>query len=125
MRKLALGFAEFHFETLACAQNLTLKVEAAAFFGIVDIEQFLESAHDMFEVVLAARGGLDVEDLARFIDTQVGGCESATGGALLALVFSGCLRLLVGFGEGAAEDSGSGDDDLRDDAMSLDELIMI
>lgn len=27
--------------------------------------------------------------------------------------------MLVGFGEGAAEDPGSGDDDLRDDAVSL------
>jgi hypothetical protein len=122
--EFALGFAEFHLESFACAQNLTLKVETAALFGVVDVEQLLEPARDMFQGLFAARGGLDVENLASLFDTQVRGCESATGGTLLTFIFSGCLRLLVGFGEGAAEDTGSGDDDLRDDAMSLDELVM-
>ena len=96
-----------------------MQVKTAAFFGVVDVEQFLESAHDMFEVMLSGRWGLDVEDFAGFIDAQVGGCDGITRGGLLAFVFAGCLGLLVGFGEGAAEDSGSGHDDLRDDAMSL------
>lgn len=71
MRDLALSFAEFHLEPFACAQNLTLQVEAAAFFRVVYVEQFLESCHDMFEVLFAARGRFDVENLAGFIDTQI------------------------------------------------------
>lgn len=119
VRGFALDLAELHFQPLACTQNLALQVEAAALFGVVRVEQFLESGHDMFEVMFAGRRGLDVQDFAGFIYCYARGGSGFAGCLLLASVFAGCLGLLVGFGEGAAEDPGSGHDDLRDDAMSL------
>lgn len=119
MRGFALNLAEFHFQTLACTQNLALQVEAAALFGVVGIEQFLESGHDMFEIVFAGGRGFDVQDFAGFIDGYARGAGRFAGCLLLASVFARRLGLFVGLGEGAAEDPGSGHDDLRDDAMSL------
>lgn len=119
VRGFALDLAELHFQTLACTQNLTLQIETAAFLGIVRIEQFLEPSHDMFEVVFAGRRGLDVQDFAGFIDGHARGGSRFSGCLLLPSVFSGRLGLFVGFGEGAAEDPGSGHDNLRDDAVSL------
>lgn len=72
----------------------------------------------MLDVGFAAGRGLDIEDLAGLIESQTGGSETASA-LLLGGVFAGCLGLLVGFGEGAAEDPGSGDDDLGDNAVSL------
>lgn len=115
---LALSLTKLHLYPLACAQNLALQVETATLLRIVEVEQLLESLHDMFEVGFAAGRGLDVEDLAGFVESQTGCAETATA-FLLCSVFAGCLGLLVGFGEGAAEDPGSGDDDLGDDAVSL------
>lgn len=73
----------------------------------------------MFDTGFAGGGGLDVEDLAGLIDVDAGGSE-ATGGLLSSSVFAGCLGLLVGLGEGAAEDPGSGDNDLSNNAVSLE-----
>lgn len=115
---LALSFTKFHLYPLARTQNLALQVETATLLGIVEVKQLLESLHDMFQVGFAAGRGLDVEDLAGLVEGQTGCAETATA-FLLASVFAGCLGLLVGFGEGAAEDPGSGDDDLGDDAVSL------
>lgn len=72
----------------------------------------------MLDVGFAAGWGLDVENLAGFVEGQAGRGEAAAA-LFLRGVFPGCLGLLVGFGEGAAEDPGSGDDDLGDDAVSL------
>ena len=73
----------------------------------------------MFEVVFAGRRGLDVQDFAGFIDGYARGGTGFAGCLLLSSVFAGRLGLFVGFGEGAAEDPGSGHDNLRDDAVSL------
>lgn len=73
----------------------------------------------MLHVGVGAGRGLDVEDLAGLIEVQTGRGESV---ATLALCFSRSLGLLVGFGEGAAEDPGSGDDDLRDNTVSLEKM---
>lgn len=62
--------------------------------------------------------GLDVEDLACLVKGQAGGSEGPTTLGPGSM-FTGSLCLLVGFREGATEDSGSGNDDLGDDAMSL------
>jgi hypothetical protein len=75
----------------------------------------------MLEVGFAAGRGLDVEDLAGLVEGQTRRGESATSIFLLRSIFARGLGLLVGFSEGAAEDPGSGDDDLGDDAMSLGE----
>lgn len=72
----------------------------------------------MFDVGFGAGRGLDVEDLAGLVESQTGRTESATA-FVLCSIFAGCLGLLVGFREGAAEDPGSGDDDLGDDAVGL------
>lgn len=119
VRGFALNLAEFHFQPLACTQNFALQVEAAALFGVVGIKQFLESGHDVFEIVFAGGRGLDVQNFAGFIDGYARGTGGLAGCLLLASVFAGRLGLFVGFGEGAAEDPGSGHDDLRDDTMSL------
>lgn len=102
-----------------------MQVEAAALFGVVRVEEFLESGHDMFEVVFSGGRGLDVQDFAGFIDGYARGGTGFAGCLLLASIFAGCLGLLVGFGEGAAEDPGSSHDDLRDDAMSLGKLLVL
>jgi hypothetical protein len=73
----------------------------------------------MFKVVFATGWGLYVQDLAGFIEGEAGGGERTTRCLLLGSVFARCLGLLVGFGEGAAEDAGSGYHDLGDDAVSL------
>lgn len=96
-----------------------MQVEAATLLRIVDIEQLLESRHHMLHVGIAACRGLDVEDFAGLIEVQTGRSDAT---AALALGFSGGLGLLVGFGEGAAEDPGSGDDDLRDNTVSLEKM---
>lgn len=75
----------------------------------------------MFEAGFAAGRGLDVEDLAGLVESDTGRGESATTALLLCGIFARSLGLLVGLGEGAAEDPGSGDDDLGDDAVSLGE----
>ncbi len=75
----------------------------------------------MFEAGFAAGRGLDVEDLAGLVESDTRGGESATAALLLRGIFARGLGLLVGFGEGTAEDPGSGDDDLGDDAVSLGE----
>lgn len=116
---LALGGSDLHLYTLACAQNLTLQVETAALLRIVDIEELLESLHNVFNVLLAGDRGLDIEDFAGLIEGQTRGGKAAAAALLLRSVFAGSLGLLVGFGEGAAEDPGSGNDDLGDDAVSL------
>jgi hypothetical protein len=72
----------------------------------------------MLDVVgFAGDRGLDVENLAGLIETNGG--ASDTSSLLHGVVFAGSLGLLVGLGEGAAEDPRSGDDNLGDDAMSL------
>lgn len=75
----------------------------------------------MLEAGFAAGWGLDVEDLAGLVERQTGRGESATTVLLLRSIFARGLGLFVGFGEGAAEDPSSGDDDLGDDAVSLGE----
>lgn len=75
----------------------------------------------MLEAGFAAGRGLDVEDLAGLVEGDTRRGESATAALLLRGIFARGLGLLVGFGEGAAEDTGSGDDDLGDDAVSLEE----
>lgn len=73
----------------------------------------------MLKAGFAASRGLDVENLAGLVESQTRRGESATSTLLLRSIFARGLGLLVGFGEGAAEDPGSGDDDLGDDAVSL------
>ena len=88
--------------------------------GIVQVEEFLESFHNVFDTgVGGATGGLDVEDLAGLIESDTRASEGTTATLLASVVFSGSLSLLVGFTEGAAEDPGSGDDDLGNDAVRL------
>jgi hypothetical protein len=116
---LALGGSDLHLYTLARAQNLTLQVETAALLRIVDVEELLESLHDVFDILLAGDRGLDIEDFAGLIEGQTRGRKAAAAALLLCSIFAGSLGLLVGFGEGAAEDPGSGNDDLGDDAVSL------
>lgn len=118
---LALRCSDLHLYALACAQNLALQVETATLLRIVDVEELLESFHNVFDVLLAGRRGLDVEDFAGLVEGQAGGGE-ATAAILLRSIFSGGLGLLVGLGEGAAEDPGSGDDDLGDNAVSLERV---
>lgn len=72
----------------------------------------------MLDIGFAAGRRLDVQNLASLIESQSGGGESAAA-FLLCGIFTGCLGLFVGFGEGTAEDPGSGDDDLGDDTVSL------
>lgn len=115
---LAFSLANLHLYPLTCTQNFALQVETAALLGVVEVEKLLESLHDMFEVGFAAGRGLDVEDPAGLVESQTGRTECAVA-LLLCSIFAGCLGLLVGFGEGAAENPGSGDDDLGDDAVSL------
>lgn len=85
--------------------------------GVVQVEQLLESFHGGLDVGIAGDGGLDVQDLAGFIESDAGSSDATAllGGSM----FTGGLGLLVSFGEGAAEDPGSGDDDLGDDTVSL------
>lgn len=74
----------------------------------------------MFDVLLAGDRGLDIEDLAGLIESQTGRGEAAATALLLRSIFTRSLGLLVGFGESAAEDPGSGNNDLGDDAVSLE-----
>lgn len=67
-----------------------------------------------------AAGRLDVENLASLIESDSGTTAEGASTLLAGVVFSGSLSLLVGFTEGAAEDPGSGDDDLGDDAVRLE-----
>ena len=97
-----------------------MQVETTALLGIVDVEELLESLHNVFDILLAGDRGLDVEDLAGLIEGQTGGGEAAAAALLLRSVFTRSLGLFVGFGEGAAEDPGSGNNDLGDDAVSLE-----
>lgn len=119
---LALRCSDLHLYALACAQNLALQVETAALLRIVDVEELLESFHNVFDVLLAGHRGLDVEDFAGLVEGQAGGGGEATAALLLRSIFAGGLGLLVGFGEGATEDPGSGDDDLGDNAVSLERV---
>jgi hypothetical protein len=47
------------------------------------------------------------------------GSSHSTGGGIGGSVLLGCLSLTPGFGEGATEDTGAGDDDLGNDPMRL------
>lgn len=67
-----------------------------------------------------ATGGLDVEDLIGLIEGDSGATAEGTSSFLAGVMFAGGLGLLVGFTEGAAEDPGSGDDDLGDNAVRLE-----
>lgn len=73
----------------------------------------------MLEVGFAAGRRLDVKNSASLVECKTARGQGATA-FLLAGMSSGGLGLLVGFGESAAENSGSGNDDLGDDAVSLD-----
>ena len=74
----------------------------------------------MLEVGFAAGRRLDIENLAGLVESYAGrGQRAAT--FLLSFVLARGLSLFVGFGESAAKDPGSGDDDLGDDAMSLEQ----
>lgn len=76
----------------------------------------------MFNIVLGrATGGLDVEDFAGFVESDSRATAEGTAALLAGVVFAGGLGLLVGFAEGAAEDPGSGDDDLGDDSVRLED----
>jgi hypothetical protein len=68
-----------------------------------------------------ATGGLDIEDLVGLIEGDSGATAEGRTSLLAGVVFAGGLGLLVGFTEGAAEDPGSGDDDLGDNAVRLGE----
>ena len=64
----------------------------------------------------------DVQNLARFVEGEAGGGEGVGGGRVVDLGLGEFLRgagLFVGFGEGAAEDSRAGDEDLGDYAVRL------
>lgn len=67
---------------------------------------------------------LDVEDLAGFVEGHAAAEAGAAGGAIAglglgALVGRGGGGLLVGFGEGAAENAGADEDDLGYEAVGL------
>lgn len=122
LRSLSLGLTDFHLYPFTRTQNLALEVETATLLGIVQVEQLLESIHNMLDVGFGtATGGLDIEDLVGLIEGDSGATAEGRTSLLAGVVFSGGLGLLVGFTEGAAEDPGSGDDDLGDNAVRLGE----
>ena len=102
-----------------------MKVKAASLFRIIDVVQFLESFHHSFHVGRATLRRLDVEDLDGLVEGHAGGEAGAAGGcdvAVLGLgarVFAAGLCLLVGFAEGAGENTGADEDDLGDESVGL------
>ena len=73
----------------------------------------------MFEAGLTGPRRLDIQDFASLIKAQTRRGKRTPTILLLRGVFAGGLGLFVGFGEGAAENPGSGDDDLSDETVSL------
>lgn len=111
-------------DPLPRAQDLALQVEGAALLRVVAVEQALEAVHDLLHVGLAALGRFHVEDLAGLVEGHAAAeaGDAAAAAAVLglrALVLARGRRLLVGFGEGAADDARADDDDLGDEAVGL------
>ena len=123
-RRLSLGLAHLHLDALARTQNLALQVETAPLLRIIHVEQPLEPISDLFQVCLsAAVRRFNVEDATGLVEGQARGCVRVGGRhvPLLGLdsIFGSGGCLLVGLCEGAAEHTGSRDDDLGDDSMGL------
>lgn len=125
---LPLRLSSLHLNPFTGPQNLTLEIKTATFLWIVEVEQFLESFHDLFDIGFAALRWFDVEDATGFVESQTAGCEGVGGSSVAFGCFGGVFGrgggLSVGFGEGAAEDAGAGEDDLGDYSVGLDWLIL-
>lgn len=111
-------------DPLPCPEQLALQIKAASLLRIIDVKQLLEAARHVLHIRLPALRRLDVEDLARLLQRQPGVRVARAAGAavrlrLRFLVVAGRGGLLVGFGEGAAEDARAGYHDLGDYAMRL------
>jgi hypothetical protein len=104
---------------LSRPQNLTLQIKTASLLRIIQIKQplkpFGNSLH--FDVAHLARS--DVEDAAGLVHGDGGGEGRGGAGVVCRGVFLGCGGLPVGFGDGAAEDAGAGEDDLGYYAVGL------
>lgn len=119
MGHLALGLSDFHLYPFAGPENLALQVKAASLLGVVEVEQFLEPFHHLLQVCLTSLGRFHVEDSACLVQRQTRRREArlSARGALALLRCRRCL--LVGLGESPSEDSGTGKDNLSNNAMGL------
>ena len=110
-----------HLDALPRPEHFTLEVKAASPLGIVHVEQAFELLVRLLHAALAALGWRDVQDATGFVERQAGRGRRVAGlGVAGGGEFLGRRGLLVGFGEGAAEDAGAGEDDLGDDAVGLE-----
>lgn len=99
-----------------------MKVETAAFLRIVDVEEFLESFHDLLYIRLATLGRFDVEDLAGLVEGQAGRSKGICGSTIAfgpLSMFGGRRGLFVRFSKSSTEHTGAGENDLGDYAMGL------
>ena len=63
-------FPDLHLYPFSRSQDFTLQIEASTFRWVIFIKQCLESLHHAIHVGLAALWGLDVENLAGFIECK-------------------------------------------------------
>lgn len=118
-----LRLLDLHLYPLSRSEDLALQVETATFLRIVLIEHPLEAGNHGLHVDFAFPGRRHIQYSAGFVDREAPGCQVIASGAadrlgvFCILLTGGCL--LIGFGEGATDDSGAGDGNLYDDAVGL------
>jgi hypothetical protein len=109
----------FPLDPLARPQNLTLQIKTAALLRIVEIKKPLEPFRHSLHLDVAHLAGSDVQDAAGLVHGDVGAEGRWGAGVVGGGVFLGGCGLAVGFGDGAAEDAGAGEDDLGYYAVGL------
>ena len=120
MGRLAFRLLNLHLYPFTRAKNLALEIETATFLRVVQIKQLLEPFHHLFDICFSCLWGFDVEDPACFVQVQTGRLEGCRGSATFGGGMFRCSRgLLVRLCEGSTEDSGTGKNDLAEDAMGL------
>jgi len=110
-----LCLSDLQLNPLSRSQNFALQIKTAPILRFIRIKHLLESFHHMFHVGLSAFGRRNVEDLACFFEGESRGCKVGGRPGVFCSrggVFLRSLGLFVGFGEGTADYSGAGNDDL-------------
>jgi hypothetical protein len=104
---------------LARSQNFALQIKTAALLRIVQIKQPLKPLRHSLHLDVAHLAGSDVQDAAGLVHGDAGAEGRWGSGVVCRRVFLGGCGLAIGFGDGAAEDAGAGEDDLGYYAVGL------
>ena len=90
-RLFLCGFSHFHLYSFSRSKHLALYVEAASFLRVVHVEQLLETFHDSLNIGFASFRWRHIQYLARFVERDARGRESASAATTIRFICLGNL----------------------------------